>query len=87
MKTIKTKMIASDYIGDAFDNYDCPGHRAFKRACRKNIPWYNRLAINYGWGTFFNSDSKWESHNCHGNLINMIYSTDVGQEITFVKYE
>lgn len=84
---IKTKMRASDYQGNRCDTLDCPGHRAFKRACKQNMWWFNRLLMSYEWGRRISCDGEWDSINRHGEPVNMMVDTHIGEEITFIKYK
>ena len=73
---IETKIIPSDYKGDRLDPSDCPGHRAFKRACRENLPWYRRIFMNYHWCNYesfnsFGDIGKWKSLDENGKYIPM----------------
>ena len=82
---IKTIMRRSDYEGTTMDPSDCPGHRAFKRACKLYLPWYRKLFIEYDWIGEFSYDSKWKALNQNGFQIYMTTDTKVGDIITFRK--
>ena len=83
---IKTMMQASDYAGNYKDPYDCPGARAFKRACQRHLPWYRRLFMQYHWVNVYNnflSAATWMAVDSNNQTVRMIHDTHVGQVITF----
>lgn len=86
MKEVSTVMIPSDFEGDIWNSRDCPGHRAFKRACRKNLPWYSRISIRYSWAVTsggVGGGYVWKSyHTGSTNPMDMMESS-VGDKVTF----
>lgn len=87
MKEVSTVMTPSDFVGDKYNSSDCPGYRAFKRAC-KQLPWYTRLFMSYKWVDVKNSDYSpqvWHSYRTGTkHLIDMMES-EVGDKVTFVR--
>ena len=84
MTSIKTIMIPSDYKGDKCNSKDCIGNRAFKRAL-KQLPWYKKLFITTSWYDTYNFGKRnWHSFK-NKQLIDMMHSTKIGDEITFIK--
>ena len=77
----KTKMRESDYTGHRADPYDCPGHKAFKRA----LPWYIKYLVDTRW--LVNSGGKkrrWQSFDGQ-KLVSMVSETQPRDIITFKK--
>lgn len=87
MKEVSTTMIPSDFAGDKDNSSDCPGYRAFKRAC-KQLPWYTRMFMSYKWIDIKNSDyssQTWCSYRTGTkHLIDMMES-EVGNLVTFIR--
>jgi len=81
---IKTTMQGSDYKGNRYSPWDCIGHRAFKRACKKSLPWYKRIFMFYTWMDYSSDDYKWQSFK-NERRVNMMSHTKVGDKITFKK--
>ena len=81
---IKVRMIESDFKGDVFDPWDCPGSRAFKRGCKRDIPWYNRLFMSYAWSVYKSISGKWRAYK-NGSPIAMHTEAKVGDQIIFIK--
>lgn len=85
-KSIKTIMQLSDYAGNYKDPYDCPGARAFKRACQQRLPWYRRLFMRYHWVDRYNDLlglATWIAVDSNDQPVRMMSNTHVGQVITF----
>lgn len=91
IETISTVMIPEDFEGSKWNSEDCIGHRSFKRACKENLKWWQRIFIKHNWGDYnsipyhnLNPSNSiyWESYK-NGVSVNMINNVEIGDIITF----
>lgn len=87
MKEVSTVMIPSDFDGDRYNSSDCPGYRAFKRAC-KQLPWYTRMFMSYKWiniSNSYESGKVWFSYYTDSASLIEMMDSEVGDKVTFIR--